>query len=224
MPLGCDGLCNPLEDLEGLLAFLREWKWGAILGDLPAEPLARQGIEDRVAHRVHTDERFRQMLLAEPRRVYIIALAEGLGLGPLFFFCEIREVRVLEETREILYLALPSHDFGSPAATLQGPGRILSRQDIEHRIVARASNDKDFRQSLLFQPNSTYRRSAQELCAGQLPPYLLDVKEIRVVPETQSSILFVLPLHDPLACPAAPESESGETAIAEAVGLLTSIT
>jgi hypothetical protein len=246
MSATCDGTCGSRDNIKLLLDYLQGWTFGRIVDKAPGETITRDQMHDRMAHLAFTNERFRQELLANPRLVYMIALEEAMGIDKLDYVCQVKEVRVLEESEDILYLVIPTCHYGcqaegvsEPPAESQGTCHVcgmtlpagqtgctasdrsaaqeggLSRKEIESRMTDRAAREKSFKDALLFQPLSTYRQFARELSGEALPAYLEGVRDIRVLPETDRSIFYIMPLTDPLAR-AVPEMSDRSTLSAPA--------
>jgi hypothetical protein len=247
MPATCDGSCDCRESLSDLLNYLQHWPFGTLIERAPGESLTRDEMHDRMAHRAHIDPAFRRELLTNPRMVYMIALEEAQGIQKLDYICQVKEVRVLEESTETIYLAIPTCHYGCQAEGVAGPppeaagtchvcgmafpaggcttaeesmrlapGIAASREEIERAILDRTAREPSFREALLFEPNETYRNAALSLCDGELPDYLTAGVEVRVLAETDRSILYRLPAEDPLA---RPEGPIVRAAIPEAVAL-----
>ena len=211
--------------LKELGAFSRSWRWGRLIELPPGEAPDRRAVERRIIARARSDGAFLEELREHPRWVYMVAAENAFGVPKTAFLRRVREVRVLEETPDVLYLVLPPsadraaespfHDWlrerRAPGASERGAdtaGDDLTGQDLaehepderertERHLTARAATEQAFRQALLFRPDATYREAARALHGGALPPYLDGVREIRVLPETPSSLGFVLPVSGP---------------------------
>jgi hypothetical protein len=218
-PACCGGSLNEAV-LKELGAFSRSWRWGRLIDPAPDEVLDRRGVERRIIARARSDDAFLEELREHPRWVYMVAAENAFGVPKTAFLRRVREVRVLEESPEVLYLVLPpsaeraadspfhewlrerdgprapepdAHGAGAEGA---GTGRD-ERERTEIHLTERAAREQSFRQALLFRPDATYREAVRALHGGASPPYLDGVREIRVLPETPSSLGLVLPAGRP---------------------------
>lgn len=212
-PRICDDACcggaSSADLLRELGRFAGSWRWGRLIEPLPAggPRLTRSEVDRRIAERARADGELLEDLRRYPRWAYMVALNDAYGTPKLAFLARIREVRLLEETAELRYLALPydaalqlaleggggegdvAQDHGDRAPA---PGDGEPREAFERWLLARAAREPALRDALLFQPEETYRREALGHGSGEPPAFLAGVREIRVIPETASSLALVL--------------------------------
>ena len=93
--------------LKELGVFSRSWRWGRLIERTPEEVLDRRAVERRIVARARADDAFLEELRQHPRWVYMVAAENAFGVPKTAFLRRIREVRVLEESLEVLYLVLP---------------------------------------------------------------------------------------------------------------------
>ena len=208
----CDDSCcggDPsLELLRELGRFSAAWRWDALVEPPPdGRPLTRADLDRQLAARVRADPELASQLRDNPRWVYMAAMWDAYRTPRLGFLGRIREVRLLEEGPGLRYLVLPhavalqlalegrdsSEEQLSSLAAANGDGAGDDARDaFERALVLRADRDPALRDGLLFDPDATYRREAAASFAGVAPAFLAGVREIRVIPETASSLVFVL--------------------------------
>lgn len=181
--------------LRELGRFAQSWRRERLLDLAPGERLTRRAMEALLMARSRGDDGLLAELREHPRWVYMVAVHEAYGISKLRFLEQVREVRLLEETAAVLYLVLPGRarlQADLEAVTASDPP-TTGRDAVEERLVARAEAVRSVRDALLFRPDATYRSAARESCGGDEPAYLAGVREVRVIPETESSLALVLP-------------------------------
>lgn len=209
-----------------LSSFLQTWPFSSITRKRADQRLTREDMDDQLLHRIYSDERFRNEFLANPRFVMAIAVEESLGIDKYQFVRGVGDVHVLQESRELLYLILPSchkgcleegiteapeehcgrschvcgltlskapDDYRCSAQKEPAGALPISRKEIEDQIKKRARFDPGFKQAFTRQPVEVYTACARELCGGQLPHYLAEIKDIRVFEEGLEEIYFIVP-------------------------------
>lgn len=200
----CDDSCcgeaaGTAEVLRELGRFSQAWTLGPVLGEDAREVGTRVEIERRIASRAEHDPPFREELLRHPRWVLMVALGEAFGLSKMRFLRQVREVRILEETPQVLFFVVPIApelealflgEAGADRPPAAPPASL--REEVERRLADAAGRDGAIRQALLFQPQDTYLAFAREQGGGELPGYLREMREVRVVPETATSLALVL--------------------------------
>lgn len=203
---GCDASCCgeglPRQvALRELGRFSQSWRWGKLIEPAPGERLSRRRMDARLVERARADPEFLDDLRRHPHWVYMVAAFDCFGISKLRFIEQVREVRLLEEEPDLLYLVLPARArLQAELETAAGPngfaseaGAASERERVEELLVARAESDGAFRDALLFRPEATYRTAARDAAGGSEPEYLQGVREVRVVPESQDSLALVLP-------------------------------
>ena len=115
MAVPCSGDCCSRESLKLVLDYLHNWQHGTIVERGPGEVLTRRDMHESIVRKARAEPDFYEELKANPLMVYMIALEEALGIEKLDYICQIREVRLLEETPEVLYLVLPTCHYGCKA-------------------------------------------------------------------------------------------------------------
>lgn len=101
-----------LEDLDGALAFTTRWQPGTVLGLKPGQVLDRWEMTVRISGRAEQDAEFRRELLQNPRYVGAIALRESLGVKPIDYLWQVKNVSVVEEAPGLHWLILPACHLG----------------------------------------------------------------------------------------------------------------
>jgi hypothetical protein len=153
----------------------------------------RRHLEAELFHRVVKDESFRQRLLADPKNV----LARELGI-------EVEpgtELRVFQESAEILYLVLPANPFGhlseakleSSGLTLDDVARWMLEQqrtgwpnhERSAELLARAWRDANLRRELLAHP--------AEVLTRELGSTVPEGAEIVALAEQRDDLCLILP-------------------------------
>lgn len=203
---GCDASCCgeglPRQvALRELGRFSQSWRWGRLIEPAPGERLTRRRMDARLVERARADAELLDDLRRHPLWVYMVAVYDCFGIAKLRFIEQVREVRLLEEGPELLYLVLPARArLQAELEATAGPDGGASEADpagererIEGLLVDRAANDDAFRDALLFRPDATYRAAAREAAGGAEPEYLRGVREVRVMPESEGSLALVLP-------------------------------
>lgn len=203
---GCDASCCgeglPRQvALRELGRFSQSWRWGKLIQPAPGERLTRRGMDARLVERARADAEFLDDLRRHPQWAYMVAAFDCFGISKIRFIEQVREVRLLEESPDLLYLVLPARArLQAELEAAAGPkdlaaeaGTASERERIEERLVARAATEDAFRDALLFRPETTYRAAAREAAGGTEPEYLQGVREVRVVPESEGSLALVLP-------------------------------
>jgi hypothetical protein len=207
----CDDSCGCRDGtatekaLRELGRFSLAWTLGPVLGALNGEAPTRADVDRRIVARAAVEPAFRSELLEHPRWVYMVAVGEAFGLSKLAFLRQVREVRVLEERAGLLYLVLPvAPDLEARFLGLSKPrieseegagrGERSVREEVERRLLAAAREEGPVRQALLFQPQESYVKAAREVTGDGIPAFLRPVREVRVVPETATSLALALPV------------------------------